>query len=478
MPFPMHCVKRTLINALVASSLALGVAGQAVAENHALIMWIGDYDGSANDLPGIDKDAAMAKAIAASMGVSSKNILEFSNSDLTLSGMKQALRALTDKIQSGDKVFIYYSGHGGQVELDNGKCSEGMVSFEGELYFDRELEADLNKVASKTSQIVMMNDSCFSGGAASTTKSIAGNKAKLYRSAKNRGKADGYTCGDAVNKLARNLQSVSNKYGTQMVYLGAASERELADATPSGSAATVAWHSCLGAGKGDGNRDGLLNGEELKGCAQRILEQRNHNHNITLTGNAQLPISFVSLATASPVAPTTAGNSVPVSGSAAVSPARTLETIRAGADNRLQLDLKLSNNELSIARHDRLDFTVQTPADGYLYLLHIGSDGKTFDVLFPNDLDSNHFVSAGTHRFPRSQWGIEATGPVGTGYIMAYISSTPKNFRGAMGKAGPFASTSANTSAAGKLGVVATGASEPGGGRYGTSAVVPVREVQ
>ena len=465
-------------SALALSILFLGAASHARAENHALIMSIGDYVGTDNDLPGIDKDAAMARAIAASMGVAARNIHEYSNSQLTLPGMKQALQKLTGKIQSGDKVFIYYSGHGGQTELENGKCSEGMVSVDGELYYDRELEADLTTLAGKASQIVMLNDSCFSGGAASTSKSLAGAKSKFYRAAKGQRKSDSYTCGAAVNKMVRSLQSASRKTGTQMVYLGAASERELADATEDGSAATVAWHSCLGAGKGDGNRDGLLNGEELKACAQRYLNDTEHNHTITITGNAQLPISFIGLAGASAAAAPVAAVSPGPAPLAGVAPSRTLETIRAGADSRLALELSLASRELSIGRRDRLDFSVQTPTDGYLYLLHIGSDGKTFDVLFPNDVDSNHFVSAGTHRFPRAAWGIEATGPVGTGYLMAYISSTPKNFRGTMGKAGPFASTTANTASASKLAVVATGASEPGGGRYGTSAVVAVREVQ
>jgi hypothetical protein len=108
----------------------------------------------------------------------------------------------------------------------------------------------------------------------------------------------------------------------------------------------------------------------------------------------------------------------------------------------------------------------------------VGSDGKTFDVLFPNSLDANNYVNAGTHRFPRAEWAVQASGPVGTGYMMAVISETPKNFREGMGKAGPFASTGAVGDAASKLMAVAVGASKPGAGRYGASAVMPVVEVR
>ena len=47
----------------------IGIAGstQAIAENHALIMTV-DYRGTSAALPGIDKDANLAKKIAKSLG--------------------------------------------------------------------------------------------------------------------------------------------------------------------------------------------------------------------------------------------------------------------------------------------------------------------------------------------------------------------------------------------------------------------------
>lgn len=453
----------------LACAAVAALAGTAHAENHALIMWIGDYAEAENNLPGIDKDAALARQIAAKMGVAQGNIIEMKNRDLSLDGMKRGISQLAGRIQNGDRVFIYYSGHGGQIDNQGGKCSEGMVSHDGRLYFDKELEGDLDRLASKASQVVMLNDSCFSGGAATEndTKSLDGQVAKVYKGKVKSGSSGGgesYTCGDAVNKMTRNLKVAADKRGTQMVYLAASSEREVSYASPLGSVGTLAWASCLQAPQGDANNDGLINAEELRQCAQRYVDTNGRRRQtITLVGSGQVPVFF-----STPLA----------DGAAAVNPAHTLEAVRAASDPAMQLTLTLASQSLSISRQDKLDFSVNTPRAGYLNILHVGSDGKTFDVLFPNAIDTNNYVNAGTHRLPRAGWAVQASGPVGTGYVMAVISDTPKNFRDGMGKAGPFASTKAVGAAASKLVVVAVGANQPGAGRFGASAVVPVVEVQ
>jgi hypothetical protein len=471
---PAHPTRHTITLRSLAAAACTALAfagGAAQAENHALIMWLGEYADPSNNLPGIDKDASLARRIARSMGVADANIIEAKNRELTLDGMKQAVGSLTSRIQSGDRVFLYYSGHGGQIDGEGGKCSEGMVSHDARLYFDRELQADLDKLATKAAQVIFMNDSCFSGGAATKdAKPAGGVVAKNYAGAIKSGSSNsnGYVCGEAINKLTRNLTVRANQTGTQFLYIAASSEREVSFASPQGSIATVAWAQCLEAANTDTNRDGLLSGDELRQCAQqRIGSGGRLRQTITVSGNTQMPVSFVA-----------ASASAGAAQAAPVQPEQTLESIRAAADPSMALTLNLSQQRLSISRGDKLDFSVSSPQAGYLYLLHIGSDGKTFDVLFPNDIDSNNYVNAGTHRFPRPNWAVQATGPEGTGYVMAYLSNAPKNFRAGMGKAGPFATTPANVLSAAKLGVVAVGGGEAGGARFGASAVVPVTEVR
>ena len=452
------------LGATCAVTLALaGLMSQAHAENHALIMWIGDYEDPNNRLPGIDKDAAIARTIAKAMGVSDNNIIERKNNQLTASGMKSAINQLALKIRKDDKVFIYFSGHGGQEPNQSGSgCSEGMVTHEGVLYYDRELQSDLDTLGSKSSQIVMLNDSCFSGGAA--TKNFgAGGVPKVFKGRlKTNSAGSSYTCGEAVNKLSKNLIAAAARSGAGMVYLSASSDRELAAATQLGSAATLGWGQCV-TRRADSTSDGVINGDELRECAQRFIDSNSFRQTISLVGDGKLPVLF----------------NLPDAASASVNPRKVFESIAAGADQNLQLSLRASSSRLSISRKDKLEFSVTTPQAGYLYLLHIGSDGKTFDVLFPNQFDGNESVSAGTHQFPRPSWGgLQAFGPEGTGYIMAYLSSTRKDFGGGMNKLGPFLSTDANGMSARNLNAVASGTNVSGGGRYGTSQVVAIEEVK
>jgi hypothetical protein len=70
----------------------------------------------------------------------------------------------------------------------------------------------------------------------------------------------------------------------------------------------------------------------------------------------------------------------------------------------------------------------------------VGSDGKSFDMLFPNGLDSNNAVSAGQSlRLPRPNWMVKANGPAGKNHLLAIVSDAPRDFsKIGMRPAGPF----------------------------------------
>ena len=89
----------------------------------------------------------------------------------------------------------------------------------------------------------------------------------------------------------------------------------------------------------------------------------------------------------------------------------------------MPVQLVTARNSLRIGK-DFLDFSVTTAQQGFLYLLQVGSDGKTFNLLFPNKIDSNNALAAGTHRFPRDSWRLRAGGPAGKSHIIAFIQSS------------------------------------------------------
>jgi hypothetical protein len=124
-----------------------------------------------------------------------------------------------------------------------------------------------------------------------------------------------------------------------------------------------------------------------------------------------------------------------------------------------------------------------------LTLFYVGSDGKTVDVLFPNDLDSNDFIQPGSHRFPRANWKLRAGGPAGTNHILALVSSAKKDFRKVGSKYAAFTRAKANNLMGRNLNVIATGTDTAeckknldvvaaGCGTYGASQILQVREVQ
>jgi hypothetical protein len=445
------------------AACGLGMTSLSMAANHALIMTI-DYSGTPSALPGIDKDGEIATRIALGMGVPRQNIKWVKNRELTLSGMSSALNDLVqNRITDGDKVFLYYSGHGYQRSGNSAKCSEYLVTADEKLFEDTKLQQALSTLAAKASQVVMFNDSCFSGGAATKdmSRDADGAVAKVYVDTKASNASDtDYVCGQATNKDfgTRTLGVVARERPAQMLYVAASADSEVSRATNNGSWATQAWEACLGSGGADRDRNGIIDGNELRQCSQAFIDKRfNKKQTISLVGNPSLLMSFVG--SGSGAAPTSVSNSSGM-----------LESLRAAADPNLRVGISVSKTQLTINK-DLLDFSVNTERDGYLYLLHVASDGK-FYVLFPNKLDSNNHVKAGTQRFPRASWGIQAQGPAGTSYVMAYLSDAPKDFSKGMDAEGPFAVGDANTDTTRKLGIVALS------GRYGASQVAAIQEVK
>jgi hypothetical protein len=463
---------RRLARSLVLGTIAAMLCGplSARAENHALIMWIGQYADPRANLPGIDLDAKAARRIAAAMGVPAANITELKNEQLTWRAMGQAITSLAARIKPGDKVFVYYSGHGGQQPNVSGgghKCSEGLVAQDIQLYFDRDLETDLARLGAKASQVVMMNDSCFSGGA--SVKALGSLVPKAYPGpigapAGASGAGADYRCGDAVNKgmLTKNLEVIP-RAGARLLYVAASADNEVSYAGPQGSLATQAWAACLEDPKADTDHSGSISGEELRACAQARVDhnQQHVSQHVTLTGTPSLPVSFATVA--------------PAVATARVAADRVLQDIRAGADAAIGVTLKPARDSVRIGQ-DPLEFVVETQREGYLYILQVGSDGKSINVLFPNAVDADNHLAPGHHAFPRPSWALRAAGPAGADHLLALLSSEPKDFTQIGQRAGVFSSVPATRQGVKSLIVVSTGARAGSQGRYGTSEVMQVKE--
>jgi hypothetical protein len=459
---------RHFSRALCAAAILGAACGAASAANHALIMSIGTYANPRANLPGIDLDERNAVKIAKTMGVPDANMVFLKDAQASGTGIETAFVEMTKKIARGDNLFIYYTGHGGQrnARTAGAQCTEGMITHDMQLYPDTRIQQVLGDLAAKSGQLVFMNDSCFSGGQAEF-RSLApksgdeqvGKSFKLENSSV--AQTPGYSCGSAINmKMARDIAPLAAKGGANMLYIAAAQDNEVAQATGKGSAATLAWLACLKP-ETDGNGSGTLSGEEIRTCAQQFLDKNNFNHHITLVGNKQLPLSFAA-AQQAPQAGTPA---------AAVRAQAALQDVLQGSSPEIRVALQVGSPRMKI-RQDYLDFAVTTSRPGYLTILQAGSDGKTFNRIFPNDVDTDNLIQAGTVRLPRRSWMLHAGGPAGTSHLMAVVSDTPRDFAKGMTAAGPFRTgTSARD-----VYSAATGVESKAPGRYGASDVVAIEE--
>jgi hypothetical protein len=547
---------------LIATTGIRGFSKPPSATAHALIMTIGDYQGSIPKLKGVPYDSATAVDIAHRMGVPSANIQTLKDGELTLAGMRKAFDDLEAKLGGNDQVFIYYSGHGGRqlVQEDgNERCAESLITVDGYGFIDTEMEGVLKRLSQKSQKTIVFLDACHSGGV--TTRSVgAANAAFAAKSYT----PPGLSCTKPTNVLTRSINQPKppGSGGANFVYIAAARDSEISlDQPGRGGVASQAWLACMSGAAKDIDGSGGLSAEEIQACAQEGIEQKLKGaqgflpHHVSITGNPAMVLSYavkevappatVNTVEAAPSAPapvtapvaatlpptamaqTTAP--VPVSvpqASAAPAPAimvaaptPTLEVVAPTApaviaqapvpapvsapatspvpapqpaptvavpirpaappappakpsalaalndiynsrDDRRLVSLTTAESILKIGR-DAINFTLTSREGGYVYLLMVGSDGKTFDLLFPNQLDRNNLIEpGGSMRLPRSAWQLTAEGPPGKDTLLAIVTDSPRDFSAAgLQPSGPFSAVEA---VAGKdIQLVTAGATKP-----------------
>lgn len=152
-----------------------------------------------------------------------------------------------------------------------------------------------------------------------------------------------------------------------------------------------------------------------------------------------------------PVAPTaakppaaSAAATVPAPAPAKLAPLAALNDIYQSRDDRKLVNITAPKTQLKIGK-DMLDFTVSSREGGHVYVLMVGSDGKTFDMLFPNQLDSRNVLEpGGSMRLPGASWQIGADGPPGRNTLLVVVSDAPRDFAAAgLKPSGPFSSVEA-----------------------------------
>lgn len=471
---------------LIATTGIRGFSKPPAVAAHALIMTIGDYQGNIPKLKGVPYDTATATEIARRMGVPQANIRALSDGQLTLEGMRRAFDELESKLGGDDQVFIYYSGHGGrQLVREEGveRCAESLITVEGQPFTDAEMEDRLKRLSAKSQKTIVFLDACHSGGVTTRSVGSAPFAPKSYSA--------GQSCVKPTNVLTRSISAPRppGSGGANFVHIAAARDSEVSlDQPGRGGVATQAWLACLAGQARDADGSGGLSAGEIQVCAQDRINEKLKNvqgflpHHVSVTGNQAMVLSYAArdtgVAGAAPV-PAPAGVPVPLASvEAAVAPVvmpapasaaapavkpsalAALQDIHGSRDDRRLVTLTAAKPALKIGV-DTVDFTLTSREGGYVYLVMVGSDGETFDLLFPNQIDRNNLIEpGGTMRLPRPAWQLSAEGPPGKNTLLAIVTDNPRDFSSAgLKPAGPFSVV--DSVAAKDIQLVTVGAARP-----------------
>lgn len=306
---------------------------------------------------------------------------------------------------------------------------------------------------------------------------------------------DNEACSKPANYRTRGLFDETNRLGgikENFVQISAAKENEVSFDDPQGGGlATQGIRDCMLGKAKDADSSGAVSLEEIRECAQSFIDQRVANsanalpHHITVKGNRNLiPVPVRKedkkpdttpattnqdtltspppppppqsspihegqhsdiVAVVSQPAPGESNTPVTVSSPSSSPPSSlppgnpvsrfqaslaTLKDIEAQRNPKRILDVKPSRMSLSIGK-DVLGLKIKSSHDGYLYLVLLGSDAKSFYLLFPNGLDNDNRVIAGKAlTFPRPDWTIKAMGPEGTDHLLVLIADSPRRLDG------------------------------------------------
>jgi len=480
------------------SAVPLGVRALPPRSNrHALIVGVGTYLADpARPVPalaGVPHDMRSALAMARQLQVPTDHITMLRDSAATRDNVQQALAELATRVQPGDRVFVYWSGHGSRYfDATEGGCVETLVPHDLKDISNRQFAQWLQPVASQAEKLMVVYDACHSGGLGAAARPATG--AAPSRSLAATWAPKSAAAGDAACSQPSNVRSRSFDIaarglgldGQDVVHLSSSRPDEVSfDNAATGGLATHALRQCMLGEARDLDGSGAISMDELAACAQARIDSAMAGqpqllaHHLVLTGNRGfVPAWFAAPASQPPpsvtapavwaAAPTGAPANPPAAAAppaaapvpapvapppppaaasvaapatpAAVPLRQVLAQLHDQRDSKRRVVVVPTSDRLHIGR-DALDFAVTSSHAGHVYVALLGSDQQSLYLLFPNALDSDNRIAAGqTLMLPRAHWRVTAGGPAGENTLLVMVTDGPRDLAALGGRpAGPFA---------------------------------------
>lgn len=381
-----------------------------LASNHALLITVSGYKG--HELPGVEEDRKTALDISHRLGVPTQNIVQLSEEQVTVQGVREALMDMDKTLMPGDKVFVYFSGHGARrLNRETNQCVESLVMQPLTFLTNHEFQRMMKPLSKKADKTIVMLDSCFSGGVAETAMSRA------LEQQRPKSLPPSPECSQVANARGFEEERGSDLDTTDnnMVVLAAARNNEFAWDTVNGGALTYSAEECFADASNDATKSGALSMEGLAACVQNRLDKAQREsarQHVTLAGNRGLIAGF------------SAAASTPAAGA---DPTTTLNTIYEQRDDRWQVDASAGQPTLKIGAD--LMLSIHSQRAGYVYVFYQGSQPNSFYMLFPNQLEANNQISAdGVIHLPGPDWSVTALGPKGTDHLLVMVTQSQRDF--------------------------------------------------
>lgn len=356
------------------------------AADRVLVMGISQY--SVSPLYGVKYDRENALQIARKLGFTDSAPTVLDDRALNSSvALLNSLKQFRESIQRGDRVFVYYSGHGQSRSNGLGKCEHGLVAADLSFVHETDIIAEIKAIASGASDVTVVMDACHSGGLAQSigrtrNPSRSAGSAWVSKAIEPRG---GMSCADPSNFVSRSItkaayQSAEAGGLSNVVLIAAAGANEHAIDDPNaGGLATQHLLKCLDS-KLTVSVGAAATMDDLVSCAQRNInaaieterkidpELRWLGQNVKIGGNTGRPL----WAASEPIA-------------AQFDYTRTKATLQQiVADQNQQWNLHVTAPPALMAVGDKFQLSFTANSGGYFSVLYASSDGG-WCQLYPGD---------------------------------------------------------------------------------------------
>jgi len=368
------------------AALTVSIVSSAFAADRVLVMGIGEYVES--PLHGVKHDRDSALKIAKHLGFSDGAPTVLDERTLNSSqALLSSLQRFQTSIQRGDRVFVYYSGHGQSRAMTSGKCEHGLLASDLSFASEDDVMTELKAIASRASDVTVVMDACHSGGLAQSvgrTRS-AGRTVGSSWVSKSIEPKGGVSCADPSNFVSRGVvksanQSLNGNGLSNVVLIAAAGANEHAIDDPNaGGLATQSLLKCLSE-KLPAKGGAAATVDDLIGCTQRNVtsaieaerkidpQLRWLGQNVKVGGNIGRPLWAASETVIVPF-----------------DYQRTKAALQqVVADQNQQWNLRITPPPASMAVGEKFQLEYAAASPGYFSVLYASADGG-WCQLYPQD---------------------------------------------------------------------------------------------